>query len=136
MKILKYIFLLTIALFITAQGMTLSQICFGSGHSDSKLDWASNCHSHKNNDNDYDSHSAAFGHTDSGCIDIFVTSIAGSQTSCSTDDLFNKAKPVIIKISASSHPFSPVDYSKHKPALSPFYADITSLSIASTILII
>ena len=134
MKTLKYIFLFTIALCMAVQGMSLSQICIGSGQSDSKLDWASSCHS--KNDNDHHSHNTAFGHTDSGCIDIFVTSIAGSQTSCSTDDLFSKAKPVIIKISASSHPFSPVDYSKHKPAFSPFYADITSLSIASTILII
>jgi hypothetical protein len=134
MKISKYILIYTISLCMAAQVSSISQVCLGPDHSDSNIDWASNCHTHTGGDPD--SHETFFGHKENDCIDISISSIAGSGGCFRPDDQFNHTKPIILTPATAYHPFSCFAVSKLKTNLFPAFTNMPPLSIASTILII
>lgn len=134
MKITKYILIYTISLCMAVQCMALSQICVGPDHIDSKIDWASHCHTQA--DDAHHSHASSFGHKNNDCIDISITSIAGSNSNTACDDPLIAANPVIIKPATSNHLFFSCNFSKQKNNLFPVFSNMTSLSIKSTILTI
>jgi hypothetical protein len=119
---------------MTAQGMTLYQICVGPDHCDSDIQWASNCHTQDSDS--HNSHQSSFGHQDRECIDISFSSIASSGNYNTNNNLYQITKPIILKLDSSDHPFSPSDFSKLKTNLSHVFTDRTSLSIMTTILIV
>jgi len=133
MKITKYIFIYTLLLCMTAQGMTLSQICMGPDHCDSEIDWASSCHTPGNDT--HNSHESSFGYEGNNCIDISISSTGNLNRSINNNQL-NSAKPIILKPAATDHPFSPSDFSKLKTNFFPVFTDMTTRSLASTILIV
>lgn len=144
MKLVHHIFICTILLCVASHGVSFSQICIGTAHGDSDIDWADNCHApakddHHNNDV-HDSPGRSLNHEDGNCIDIFITSAAAIVGSATGDpiDLQCFKKPVIIKSDTLDHLylFSFTDFSPSSPILFPVFTDITFLSIASTILII
>jgi hypothetical protein len=134
MKISKYIFIFTVSLCLSAHGMTLYQICVGPDHCDSDIEWASNCHTQ--NSDSHNSHKSSFGHQDNECIDISISSIAISGGSNTNNNQYIITKPIILKPAASDHPFAPIDFSRLKTNLFPVFTDTTTLSLASTILIV
>lgn len=134
MKITKYILIYTISLCMAVQCMALSQICVGPDHIDSNIDWASHCHTQP--DASQHSHESSFGHKVNDCIDISITSIAGSSSRIASDDQLIASKSIIIKPATSDHPLFSCNFSKLKRNLFPVFTDITSLSIKSTILTI
>jgi hypothetical protein len=119
---------------MTANGMTLYQICVGADHCDSDIQWASNCHTQSSDSRN--SHKSSFGHQDSECIDISISSIASSGNYNTNDNQYKITKPIILKPASSVYPFSPSDFSKLKTNLFPVFTDTTSLSITTTILIV
>lgn len=138
MKIAKHILIYTVFISIIAQGATLWHLCIDMGHSDSSVEWASNCHSQQNvSHGSHHSPECELSHTDKGCINILTGSIVASSSGTNTyDDQDTITKPTILKPTSIDHPFSSFDFSKLKSNFSPIFADINSLSIESTILIV
>lgn len=134
MKIIQHTLIGTILLCMIAHGVTCSQVCIGSSHCDSDIDWANNCHSRAKNAPA--SHECAFDHKDGRCVDVSVTSAAAFSGGSTTEDQPDIRNSVIIKSATSQHPFSPFDFSKFKTNIFPAFTDMTFFSIASTILII
>jgi hypothetical protein len=137
MKITKHIFIYTIFLCLAAQGSILSQICVEADMCKSDIDWASKCHAQTNaSHKSHHSQESAFGHEDNKCRDITISSTSNSCNYDSYDDQLSFTKPIILKPTASDHPFSSFDFSKLKTNLLPIFTDTTSLSIKSTVLIV
>jgi len=137
MKISKYIFIYTISLCLAVHGIAFAQICIGSDHSDSNIDWTSHCHAQKEaSHHSGGSHETSFGHVVNDCIDISISSTGNLSSNNNNDDQLNSAKPIILKSTSSDHPFFSFDFSKLKTNLFPDFTDMTPQSIASTILIV
>jgi hypothetical protein len=138
MKITKYILIYTVLISIVAQGATLWHLCIDVGHPDSSVEWASNCHTQQQVS--HASHhlpECELSHTDNECINILAGSIvASSSVNTTYDAQDNITKPTILKPTSINHPFSSFDFSKLKSNFLPIFADINSLSIESTILIV
>lgn len=134
MKLTRHIFIYTLLLCVTVQGTAISSICLGPDHTDSTIDWASNCHSHS--DGHADPHETAFGEKKSNCIDISIISIAGSGSCFRPDDQLSLTKPILLKSGSSENPLSLPDFSRLRTTLMPVFMHMVPLSIESTILII
>jgi len=108
------------------------------GHCDSSVEWASNCHKQPNVSHDsHQSQASALDHTKNECIDIVTGAIAANAVGKITfDDQVNITKPIILKSTDLEHPYSSFDFSKLKTNFLPVFADINSLSIKSTVLVI
>ena len=136
MKISKYILTCIVLICMTAQGATLSQLCLGKDHCDSALNWVGVCHNEgENSQQTHTDWDCSFDHEDGECIDIWIASVAGSIVTISDGKLYID-KPGILKSNDLSNPFYNVNFSKLTANLFPSFSNLTSLSIASTVLII
>jgi hypothetical protein len=138
MKIAKHILIYTVFICIIAQGAALWHFCIDRSHADLSVEWASNCLSQQNVSHGSDhSPECELSHTDNECINILSGSIVTRSSGTNTyDDQDTITKPTILKPTSIDHPFSSFDFSKLKPNFSPIFADMNSLSIESTILIV
>ena len=134
MKQSRHIFIYIILICIAFQGTALSRICVGKTHCDARINWAEICHSRA--DVSHETHDCTFDHDDAPCVDIPVSTIAGSGAKAPFERHPAMGSGDVIKAGTSGHPFAAADGSRHKTALFPVFPDTTSRSIASTILII